>query len=58
MNLSGKRKKQGHMFFNAFWLIPHFRINFMSMRDIFHKLVKNIDPYTQVRSVLNAYFPF
>jgi hypothetical protein len=34
-----QRKKAGaHLFFNAFWLIPHFCINLMYMRDTMHQI--------------------
>jgi hypothetical protein len=34
-----QRKKAGaHLFFNAFWLIPHFCINLMYMRDTLHQI--------------------
>ena len=34
-----QRKKAGaHLFFNAFWLIPHFCINLMYLRDTMHRL--------------------
>jgi hypothetical protein len=34
-----QRKKAGaHLFFNAFWLIPHFCINLVYMRDTMHQI--------------------
>ena len=34
-----QRKKAGcHLLFNAFWLIPHFCINLMYMRDTMHQI--------------------
>ena len=34
-----QRKKAGaQLFFNAFWLIPHFCINLMCMRDTMHQI--------------------
>ena len=34
-----RRKKAGaHLFFNAFWFIPHFCINLMYMRDTMHQI--------------------
>jgi hypothetical protein len=37
MNQSEK-KGGAHLFFNAFWLIPHFCINLMYMRDTMHQI--------------------
>jgi hypothetical protein len=39
IHYESQRKKAGaHLFFNAFWLIPHFCINLMYMRDTMHQI--------------------
>jgi hypothetical protein len=39
IHYESQRKKAGaHLFFNAFWLIPHFCINLMYMRDTMHHI--------------------
>ena len=39
VHYESQRKKAGaHLFFNAFWLIPHFCINLMYMRDTMHQI--------------------
>ena len=35
---SQRIKAGAHLFFNAFWLIPHFCINLMYMRDTMHQI--------------------
>ena len=35
---SQRIKAGAHLFFNAFWLIPHFCINLMYMRDTLHQI--------------------
>ena len=35
---SQRVKAGAHLFFNAFWLIPHFCINLMYMRDTMHQI--------------------
>jgi hypothetical protein len=36
------QKAGAHLFFNAFWLIPHFCVNLMYMRDPMHQIDNGI----------------
>jgi len=43
MHYESQRKKAGaHLLFNAFWLIPHFCVNLMYMRDPMHQIDNGI----------------
>ena len=43
IHYESQRKKAGaHLFFNAFWLIPHFCANLMYMRDPMHQIDNGI----------------
>ena len=43
IDYESQRKKAGsHLLFNAFWLIPHFCINLMYMRDPMHQIDNRI----------------
>ena len=43
IHYESQRKKAGaHLFFNAFWLIPHFCVNLMYMRDPMHQIDNGI----------------
>ena len=43
IHYESQRKKAGaHLFFNAFWLIPHFCVNCMYMRDPMHQIDNGI----------------
>ena len=43
IHYESQRKKAGaHLLFNAFWLIPHFCVNLMYMRDPMHQIDNGI----------------
>ena len=43
IHYESQRKKAGaHLFFNAFWLIPHFCVNSMYVRDRMHQIASGI----------------
>ena len=43
MHYESQGKKAGaHLLFNAFWLIPHFCVNLMYMRDPMHQIDNGI----------------
>ena len=52
IHYKSQRKKAGaHLFFNAFWLIQHFCINLMYMRDTMHQIDSGV-----IISFLKAFY--
>ena len=55
IHYESQRKKAGaHLFFNAFWLIPHFCVHLMYMRDPMHQIDNGII-ITFLKAILRKY---
>ena len=49
-----RRKAGAHLLFNAFWLIPHFCVNLMYMRDPMHQIDNGVI-ITFLKAILRKY---
>jgi hypothetical protein len=48
------KKAGAHLLFNAFWLIPHFCVNVMYMRDPMHQIDNGV-VNTFLKAILREY---